>query len=200
MKHMFGKLALVTLIGLSTACVSVLPEPDVSDALYRIEGQRSVKALPFNITIREPEAPRLVAGQAMVSEGNDGGLRLVPGVEWSGPASRQMQLAIIDSFDPAAEGAALLPEMGVLTDYELATHISTLRLIRDEAVCEMTVTLLRSTTRKPIEIEQVSARKMALDGSASDVAAAMQSAASDCAAATAGFAAKTLSELEIDAR
>ena len=91
--------------------------------------------------MREPEAPRLIAGQGMVSEGADGGLRLVPSVEWSGSATRQIQLAMIDSFQVGDAGNALLPEMGVSAAFELGSQLKTLSLRGNTARCVMTLSL-----------------------------------------------------------
>ena len=57
---------------LLAGCVSVLPEPEAPDALYRIEGSRMVANLSQNVVVREPDAPRLSSGQSMVSEDSAG--------------------------------------------------------------------------------------------------------------------------------
>ena len=179
-------------IALLGACVSVLPEPATPDALYRIEAQSQIDGLAHNLTIREPESPRLIGGQGMVSEGSDGGLRLIPGVEWSGPATRQIQLAMIDSFETGGAGNALLPELGVLTDFELATELSLLRLEGETAICKMRVSLISTQDRSLIARTAVEARERADSQRASDRAAALRQAASACAAQASQFAIEAL--------
>ena len=179
-------------IALLGACVSVLPEPATPDALYRIEAQSQIDGLAHNLTIREPESPRLIGGQGMVSEGSDGGLRLIPGVEWSGPATRQIQLAMIDSFGTGGAGNALLPELGVLTDFELATELSLLRLEGETAICKMMVSLISTQDRSLIARTAVEARERADSQRASDRAAALRQAASMCAAQASQFAIEAL--------
>ncbi len=174
------------------ACVSVLPEPSAPEALYRIEAQTQIEGLAHNLIIREPEAPRLIGGQGLVSEGADGGLRMIPGVEWSGPATRQIQLAIIDSFAPGAPGNALLPELGVLTEYELATELSLLRLDGETAICRMMVSLIATQSRSLIARTAVEAREQAPSQRAADRASALREAATVCAAKASQFAIEAL--------
>ena len=113
---------------LATACVSVLPEPEAPEALYRVEAVTEYSGLSQDLIVREPEAPRLISGQNMISEGGDGGLRVVRGVEWSGPSTRQIQLAMVNSFKIGEAGNAVLPELGVLAQFELASQLKILRL------------------------------------------------------------------------
>ncbi|MEL6416923.1 MAG: ABC-type transport auxiliary lipoprotein family protein [Pseudomonadota bacterium] len=184
--------ALSATTGLLGACVSVLPEPTVPDALYRIEAQSQIDGLTHNLIVREPESPRLIGGQGMISEGADGGLRVVRGVEWSGPATRQIQLAMIDSFETSARGNALLPELGVLTEYELASELSLLRLNGETATCKMRVSLIATQDRSLVARTTVTAEDRASSRDAADRAAALRDAASNCAAQASQFAVEAL--------
>ncbi|MEL6856867.1 MAG: ABC-type transport auxiliary lipoprotein family protein [Pseudomonadota bacterium] len=189
----------IILAGLSavalSGCVSVLPEPEAPDALYTISAQTRFDDLPHTLIVREPEAPVILAGQALVSEGVDGELRLIPGVEWSGPATRQIQYSIIDSFAPEAPGHAVPPELGVLAAYELATRVSDLRLRGDTALCGIVVSVIASNRRELIARTYVSAEEAATSSSAKDRAMALSDAASDCAAQASQFALETLQTL-----
>lgn len=177
---------------LLAACVSVLPEPQAPDALYSIEANLEHAGLAHNITIREPEAARLMAGQGMVSEGANGGLRLIAGVEWSGPATRQIQFAMIDSFKTGEAGSAVAPEMGVLTPYEMASRLSALKLNGTRAVCEMKVTVIASVDRSLVAQTIVRAEQTATSSSSANRARALRVAASDCASQASQFAIETL--------
>ena len=196
------RLQVITLIaaGLAlSACVSVLPEPSAPDALYRIEAGQDYAGLTQNVTIREPEAPRLLAGQGLGSEASDGALRLIPGVEWSGSATRQLQLAMIDSFASGAGGEpghALLPELGVIAPVELASQLKVFNLRGDTAICEMTVSLVTSGKRDLLARTEISARAVADSRSGRDRAQALRLAGSDCAAQAARFAIETLEAAE----
>ena len=180
---------------LATACVSVLPEPEAPEALYRVEAVSELSGLSQDLIVREPEAPRLISGQNMISEGADGGLRVVRGVEWSGPSTRQIQLAIVNSFKIGEAGNAVLPEIGVLAEFELASQLKVLRLRGDTGMCEMAVSLISSRDRSLLARTQITARQEARSGSARDRALALKDAASDCAAQATQFAIDTLSNL-----
>ena len=174
------------------ACVSVLPEPEAPDALYSIEADVTLPGLAHNITIREPEAARLMAGQGMVSEGADNGLRLIAGAEWAGPATRQIQFAMIDSFKTGEAGSAVAPETGVLTPYELASRLSALKLTGTQAVCEMKVTIITSVDRALVAQRIVRAEQSASNSSVANRARALRAAASACATQASQFAIETL--------
>ncbi|MEO0607422.1 MAG: ABC-type transport auxiliary lipoprotein family protein [Pseudomonadota bacterium] len=175
-----------------SACVSVLPEPSAPDALYRIDAAEPYSGLQSHVTVREPEAPRLIAGPGLVSEARDGALRLIPGVEWSGSATRQMQLAMIDSFEVGTGGHALLPELGVIAPVELASQFKVFNLRGETAVCEMTISLVTSGQRDLLARTEIKARATAASRSGRDRAQAMRLAGSDCAAQAAGFVIETL--------
>lgn len=177
---------------LLSACVSVLPEPERPDALYEIAATQDLTGLNHDLIVREPEAPRLMAGQGMVSEGADGGLRLIAGVEWSEPATRQIQLAMIDSFKTGEAGNAVLPELGVLADYELASQLSILRLEGETAVCKMVVSLIETQGRSLLARRDIRASQLANGGGTSARAKALKTAASDCATQASAFAIETL--------
>lgn len=179
-------------LGLSSACVSVLPEPATPDALYSIDANAEYEGLSQNLIVREPEAPRLVSGQNIISEGADGGLRVVRGVEWSGPATRQIQLAMVNSFKLEEAGNAVLPELGILAGYELATELSVLKLRGETGTCEMAVSLISTRDRSLIARTQITARETASSRSSRDRAQALKAAASDCAAQASKFAIETL--------
>lgn len=186
MKHLL--VSLLAAAPVLTACVSVLPEPEAPDALYRVEAQQKFEGLAHHLIVREPEAPRLIAGEGMVSEGADGGLRLIPSVEWSGSATRQIQLAIIDSFEVGAAGNALLPELGVTAEYEMASQLKSLGLNGQTASCVMTVSLIAARDRTLLALTEVRASEAANSLSNRDRALALRDAASACAAQAAQFA------------
>lgn len=178
-----------------TACVSVLPEPVAPDALYSVEASATQSGLAHDVIVREPESARLMAGQGMVSKGADGGLRMISGVEWAGPATRQIQLAMIDSFETGEAGNAVAPELGILADYELASRVSVLHLQGDTAICEMVVSLIATRDRSLISHTEITAQQMAVSRSSADRATALKQAASACAAQASTFVIKTLREV-----
>lgn len=145
------------------ACVSVLPEPEAPEALYRIEATTPPLSLDRTVLIREPEAPQIMSGRAMVREDAVGAMRLMPRVEWAGRSTRLMQLALVDSFS-GGPGGAVLPESGVGAEYEYAVRLTTLGFEGDDAVCSGTASLIEARTRKLVFQDRVSVRNSADQG------------------------------------
>ena len=119
---------------------------------------------------------------------------MVPRVEWAGPATRQIQYAIIDSFKPGPAGNAVAPELGILADYELASRVSGLQLQGSTAICAMVVSLIDAGDRSLIARTEIAAQVEAVSSTARDRALALSAAASDCARQASQFAIEALAE------
>ncbi|MEM7492187.1 MAG: ABC-type transport auxiliary lipoprotein family protein [Pseudomonadota bacterium] len=171
-------------------CVSVLPEPERPDALYRIAAMSNPVEISSTIMVREPEAPQIMSGRAMVREDMSGAMRLIPSVEWAGRSTRLMQLALVDSLVGEA-GGAVLPEAGAQALYELSTRISTVGFVRNDAVCEATVTLIDARTRNVVTRGQVATR---LTDQVNDPASTLKRVSETCVAEIAAFVESALSD------
>ncbi|MEM1035591.1 MAG: ABC-type transport auxiliary lipoprotein family protein [Pseudomonadota bacterium] len=181
----FGALAL-TLAG----CVSVLPEPQSPDALYRIEAASTPRSVDATVIIREPEAPQIMSGRAMMREDSSGAIRLIPSVEWAGRSTRLMQLALVESFVGEA-GGAVLPESGVQAAYELSTLLSTFGFQGNTAVCEGTVSLVDLKTRSILRQDRVNAR---IGDNGSGLAPTLKDASEACVEQIADFVETTMAK------
>lgn len=160
-------------------CVSVLPEPVVPDALYTIEAATERQVLNANIIVREAESPQISAGQAIVTEDASGALRLLPSVEWAGPSTRLLQLAIIDSFE-AGEGAAVLPETGIAAPYEVMTRVQYFGLRENTAVCRIALQVVEARSRKLVGSQDVMVENESLDAATWARGAEMKRVAGQC--------------------
>ena len=141
-----------TALGLA-GCVSVLPEPNAANALFEVSvADTAPHSLSNDIVVRQPEAVRVFAGQSIVAANDAGGLLLVPGVEWAGPSTQIMQLALINALNGGdGEGIAVSPAAGTRGDYEIEWRIRDLALRGDSAVCELEAIVLEGTTRSPVD-------------------------------------------------
>ncbi len=176
----------IVLASMTGGCLSVLPEPEGADALLRIDAQ-SPKPISQHITIREPEARRIAAGPALVSEDETGAVRLLPGREWVGPATRQMQLALVGTFQVSEDGMAVLPETGISTGLDISTRLDEFQLKAGRAVCRATVTIVRNLDRGVYAVETVEERVDNAEGSNADRAQDMKQVAEQCVSAIASF-------------
>lgn len=177
---------------LVSACVSVLPEPVTPEGLYRPQAVPTAVGLDQSLIIRELESPQIFSGQAMISESESGALKLVPTVEWAGRSTRLIQLALANSFSNSDPGAALLPETGLRAPYELASRIRTLALQGDQAVCEISASVISATERSLVSQTIVKASAFADTSSAEDRALALKAATEACVADIAVFAATAM--------
>lgn len=170
-------------------CVSVLPEPQTPEALYRISASGPPRSIAKTVIVREPEAPQIMSGRAMMREDDAGAIRLVPGIEWSGRATRLIQLAIVDSFG-IGEGGAVLPESAVGGDYELSIRLTMLGFEGQRAVCSGTASLIESRSRDIVAQDRVT---VSLDGAAA-APATLKAAGEACVNEFAAFVANALKQ------
>lgn len=163
-----------------SACVSVLPEPEVPSGLYRLGNIEASVPISRTLIVREPEGARIYSGKPMVAVGEDGALRLIRGVEWAQPASRMLQMGLLDSFGTDGGGLALAKATGAPADLELAWRISEFTVSDTLARCEFELTLLEGRSRKPLAQMNIEASAVASSDKAVARARALVSAARDC--------------------
>lgn len=163
-----------------TACVSVLPEPEVPNGLYRLGDVDERSSISRTLIIREPEGARIYSGKPMVAVGDDGALRLIKGAEWAQPASQMLQVGLLDSFGTDGGGLALAKATGAPGDLELAWRISDFTVSGMVANCELELTLLDGRNRKPLAQKIIEAQAVSSSGTAAARAVALVAAAEDC--------------------
>lgn len=168
-------------------CVSVLPEQQVPQGLYRLGPMMSDVTLSADVTVREPDASRLVGGRAIAAERADGAIRFVPGVEWAEASTRMMQLALLDQLSGSdAGGTALAAGAGATAPYEVSWRLSDFSLLGNTARCRLEVTLLKSGAR-PVAQQIFTAEQTATTGRNADRALAMKAAGQACVSDVAAF-------------
>ena len=179
-------------------CVSVLPEPEVPNGLYRLGSIEPSAGVKYNLVVREPEGGRVFSGKAMAAIGDDGVLRLIRGVEWAQPASRMLQLGLLDAIGTDGGGLALDKSTGAPGDLELAWRMSTFALDGTSARCELELTLLEGRTRRPLTQMRIETSAPASSDRAADRAAALTEAARRCVHESAEAIARVDAELELE--
>lgn len=182
-RSIFTVAALVAL----TACVSVIPEPEVPEGLYRFGSMTETYPVETVVAVREPEASRLFGGRVIASEDGAGALRLVRGVEWADNATRLMQVAVLDALDDTGEGVAVALETGARADFELVWRIEDFTLAGTRARCDLEATLVQATTRKVVAQTNVSSSADAGGSSNAARALALAEAGRACVGQVAGF-------------
>lgn len=146
----------------AASCVSVLPEQPKPQAVYPLPQPQSFARLATNVVIREPDAPRLYAGRTITSQAPDGGLQVLPNVQWADRATRMFQTTLLEAFTDEGEGLAVDDVTGVSGQYELYWRVSKFTLDAGEGVCKLQLTLLDGRSREPIAQEMLEASSEAL--------------------------------------
>lgn len=170
-----------------TACVSVLPEPEAPEGLYRFGAMTQTYPVEAVVAVREPEASRLFGGRVIASEDSAGALRLVRGVEWSDNASRLMQVAMLDALDDSGAGVGVALGTGARADYELVWRIEDFTLAGTKARCGLEATLVQANTRKVVAQKTVTSTADAAASSNASRALALAEAGRTCVGQVASF-------------
>lgn len=172
-------------------CVSVLPEQKVAEGLYRLGPMEAAHELKATVIVREPEGSRLVGGRSIASEGSDGAVRYVPGVEWADAATRMMQVALLDQLGEGPDGAtAMAAGTSGSGDYEVSWRISDFSLAGETARCRLEVTLLDGRSRVPLAQRVVTTSQQAGGVSNGARALALKDAGRACVSEVANFVAE----------
>lgn len=137
-------------------CVSVLPEPSVPGALYRLPQAASLSAasqaeLLASVTVFEPEGSALLLGRSIVFEDDLGALSVLADAQWSDPAALLLQSFLVDRLTllKAADGAIVVSDQsGAVTDVEFKWRVKDFVILEDEARFAVQVTLLGARTRQ----------------------------------------------------
>lgn len=185
---------LLALTALSTlsACVSLLPEPEPPQALYRlgpVEADLGV-SLGKSVLVRQPEAPRVLSGVEMVARDRRGAIRLIEGVEWADRAPRLLQLTLLDYIAGGGQGLGVLPETGARADLELTWRVSEMALDGNTAMVRLELTVLDGSSRAPLSQRIVTSEVQAAGDSASRRAEALSEAARNTVRQAAEFLAE----------
>jgi len=177
------KRLVVSLAALMTlsACVSLVPEPDVPGALYRLGPAPVAQGVVLNrsVLVREPEASRILAGSEIAVRDEQGAIRLMKGAEWADRAPRMFQMTLLDHLGTDGSGFALLPGAGARADLELSWRLSEFALQGRTALARAELILLDGQTRKPLKKLTVTSSKQASNTTPGARAEALSAAGRD---------------------
>jgi cholesterol transport system auxiliary component len=195
MKRLAVVVAAASALGL-TACVSVLPNPIVPDALIELPVERAnppAAELLADINVYPPDATRATSG-ADIAVRTGGELVFLADVRWSDAAPRLLQSAVVNSLSKAkGPGHANAGQMGVRSDYDLRWRIVDLSVGKETAPvrAEVTASIVDSQTRRIIAQQGFRAEGVPVSGTPRDRAAALAQAAQSIADQVSAFAAQS---------
>lgn len=172
------------------ACASVIPQREPANALYRLGPLDPAYELQASVTVREPEASRLLAGRSIAAEDETGAMRYVRSVQWTDRATSLMQEALLDLLRGEGSHVALPAQAGAVTDYEFSWRISDLTLKGDTARCRLEATILKGQERSVYRQASISTSAVAGGRTDASRAEALVEAGQACAREAAGFIAE----------
>ena len=170
-----------------SACSSLIPQPEAANALYRLAPLDAEYSLAASVTVREPEASRLLAGRAMAAEDNTGAMRYIRSTQWTDRSTSLMQEALLDLLGGEDGNVALPAQAGALTDYEFTWRISDLTLKGQTARCRLDATILRGQERSVFRQTSISVSAEANGSTDFARAEALVEAGQACAREAAAF-------------
>lgn len=188
---MFRPLILAAAAVSLCACASVIPQREAANALYRLGPLDPAYQLSASVTVREPEASRLLAGRSIAAEDETGALRYVRSVQWTDRATSLMQEALLDLLSGEGGNVALPAQSGALTDYEFSWRISDLTLKGNTARCRLEGTMLKGRERSVYQQTSISTTATAVGGTDASRAEALVAAGRACTREAAAFIAET---------
>lgn len=186
---MFRPLILSAVLAV-TGCAGVIPQREPPNALYRLSPLEPAYTLSASVTVREPEASRLLAGRFMSAEDETGGLRLVRSIQWSDRVTSLMQEAVLDLLAGEGDHVALPAQAGAATDYEFSWRISDLTLKGETARCRVEGSILKGRARAIFRQTSISATATATGRTDGARAQALVEAGQACARDVAAFIAE----------
>lgn len=188
---MFRALTLAAAALSLTACAGIIPQRDPANALYRLGPLEPAYQLSASVTVREPEASRLLAGRFMSAEDEAGGISFVRSIQWSDRSTSLMQEAVLDLLGGEGGNVALPAQAGAVTDYEFSWRISDLTLKGNTARCRLEGAILKGRERSILRQTSIAADATAVGDSDSSRAQALVEAGQACARQAAAFIAET---------
>lgn len=187
---MFRPLILLAAALSLSACAGVIPQRDPPNALYRIGPLEPAYTLSASVTVREPEASRLLAGRFMSAEDETGALRFVRAIQWSDRSTSLMQEAVLDLLGGEGANVALPAQAGASTDYEFSWRISDFTLKGETARCRLEGSILKGRDRAIFRQTSISTTATATNRSDGARAQALVEAGRACARDAAAFIAE----------
>ncbi|ABI76720.1 putative lipoprotein [Hyphomonas neptunium ATCC 15444] len=183
-------LVLAAALALS-ACAGIIPQRDPANALYRIGPLEPAHQLSASVTVREPEASRLLAGRFMSAEDETGAIRYVRSIQWSDRSTSLMQEAVLDLLNGEGGNVALPAQAGAVTEYEFSWRISDLTLKGNTARCRLEGAILKGRERSIQRQTSISTSATASGNTDAARAQALVEAGQACAGEAAAFIAAT---------
>lgn len=192
--RMMSGLAIAAAV-LTSACVSLLPEPMAPSTLVSLPADRATAPhlpLQADVAIFPPETSRAFAG-ADIAVRSDQEIVYLNDVRWSDAAPQLLQSALANALGQAeGPGRAVLGQVGAEVDYDLRWRIIDLSVSRElgPVRVDLQVSLIDAASRRPVAQKRFTAQARPAERSPRSRAAALALVAQQAADQVAVFVAE----------
>lgn len=119
-------LTLLAAIAATSGCVSVLPDPEPANAIYRLNMPatklEAMRSAPI-IRIDQPAAARMVGTRKIIVSPDAQRLAIAGGAEWADALPNMVQKALVDKMATRADMIGVMPSAGARADYRVHMNI-----------------------------------------------------------------------------
>ena len=186
MRKIVLKAALISTTLIATGCVSVLPDPEPANVIYRLDvaGEKSETNLSAPIIrIDRPTAARLVGTRKIIVSPDAQRLAVAGGAEWADSLPNMVQKALVDKMSTYNAITGVMPSAGAKSDYRVHVNIDNFEARFDNGednapliLISYSTTLADVNTRELLGSRQFSESRRSSSASVSSIVSTMNGA------------------------
>ncbi len=165
-------------VGLS-ACVSLLPDPEPADLVYRIDSNVNfVEAAPNapSLRIDRPTVAIALRGRDIILSQADRSLSVASGAMWADDIPTLVQRSLFDTLGGQADIVGVLPNSGARPQYRMSVNVLKFEALFDQgqsnaplAIVSYSTVLSDASTRKLLGTFSTTKSVRALEGRVSSI-------------------------------
>lgn len=186
MRHGSKLLSLVFVSASIAGCVSVLPEPEPANSIYRLssdlEKAEYMASAPV-IRVETPSADRLVGTRRIVVSPDANRLAIAGGAEWADSLPKLIQKSLVENLAARSDVTGVIPRVGAKSDYRIHINVDNFEARFDNGpeasplvIVSYTATFAESGSRDLLGTKQFTRTERAKGYAVSDIVLAMNSA------------------------
>lgn len=186
MRHLIKSLSAFVLAASIGGCVSVLPEPDPANAIYRLSS--NLQKAEYNasapvIRVETPSADRLVGTRRIVVSPDANRMAIAGGAEWADSLPKLIQKSLVENLASRSDVTGVIPRVGAKADYRIHINVDNFEARFDNGpqgaplvIIAYTATFAESGSRDLLGTRQFTTTQRANGYAVSEIVSAMNSA------------------------
>lgn len=167
-------------------CVSVLPEPDPANSIYRLSSdlqKAEYRASAPVIRVETPSADRLVGTRRIVVSPDANRMAVAGGAEWADSLPKLIQKSMVENLASRSDVVGVIPRVGAKSDYRIHINVDNFEARFDNGplaaplvIVAYTATFAESGSRDLLGTRQFTTTQRAGGYAVSEIVSAMNSA------------------------